>query len=366
MPPIPPSSRVAPPATPQSPSTQGRAYVSLPSVSVTLDASGHKGAVRVDIPLDTLSPPVSRAALEGLSMRVGMPPNETGTQPVKLVQANGRTFLRVELAGADVGLLEKSPLAIALGEARFLGTGSAPRLMVQASTQRLEVDRTAPALRMELDDRANAAKRLEVMQQRLVELRNGTGSWSGVQQLEAEQQTLQQRVVETAAVLDAQRALIEPKFSAFDARSKLTCVPEGLTTERAAWAKTISDGRNAAVELVTVGASRAIVSAAGVAEAVAEDDAKLAQLEPFVAAGLASEVRVNELYATARRENPSAADEWLAQFVALRALPDLPDFRRAMLEEGSARASLEINRSDLERVAARSRANLPAQLVRAE
>jgi hypothetical protein len=367
---IPPSSRLTPPASPQSASHENRAYASLPFISVTLEASGHKGAMRADIPLDALSPPVSRAALEGLSMRVGMPPNETGTQPVKLVQANGRTFLRVEIHGADVGLLEKSPIAVALGEARFLGqaqgAASAPRVMIQASTQRLEVDRTAPALRMELDDRANAAKRLEVMKQRLAELRSGSGSWFGTQQLEAENEILQRRVVEAAALLDTQRAVIEPRFSAFDARLKLTCMPEGLTTGRAAWAKTISDGRNAVVELVTVRASRAIAFDAGVAEAVAADDAKIAQLEAVVTAGLASEARVNELSATVRRDNPSAADEWLAQAASLLALPTAPEFRRAILEAGSARASLEINRADLERVVAHSRANLPAQLSQAE
>ncbi len=366
MPNITPTSRVAPTTTPAASSELRRFFGRIDgALDVVLEPTGSDGSFSGDVPLDSFKPPLSRAQLDGLAMRVSLPPNEAGTQAVQLVEKNGRAYLRLAVDKATVSMLTGSPVAIVVGKAARLGQGgnvSAPEFLLQVNVGSLRVDRTAPTLRMELESRVQDARAVEFSQHEVTGLRDGTSSWFGGRQLEQEHGALVARVTETDASASAMRAELEARFDAEEPIFRLLSMPPEVAGRKAFLA-----AHNAAIDakdlLVSARELRQSFVELSLDAELPEQDAKIAGLEATVAAGAKAEADVRALYAATRGEDPARADEWLGTLAQLRSGPD---FRAAVATAAWAHDALALNEADTAQAAAHHAKNLPGALANAE
>lgn len=362
MPVITPAARVAP--TPLLDATGNevtrfRAQLAGP-FDVVLNANGADGRVRADIPLDAFVPPLTRAQLVGLSMRVGLPTNETGTAPITLVEQNGRTSIRVDLEKADIGLLAASPMVIAIGAKEALGVASSPKLTLQVSARALHVDRSAPLARMEVESRAQSAHSLESLKRELLEMKNGTSSWFGSRQLDEEHATLTTLVRETKSAADAMRADLETKLASAEPAQRWIAMPDTLP-ERAMAREAINAGRNAAKELPNAQELRATFVELKLDAELPEQDAKIAELHQALEAEVKSNEAVLALYQSIR--GTDVGDAWLEKFGAMHGVPN---FAGVKAEASRAVVSLAYNEKDRARAQANTAANLPGAVANLE
>lgn len=366
MPNITPASRVAPTTTPVASTELRRFFGRIDgALDVVLEPTGSDGSFSGDVPLDSFSPPLSRAQLEGLSTRVSLPPNEAGTQAVQLVEKNGRAYLRIAVGKGSVSMLTKSPVAIAVGKAALLGQGgnvSAPEFLLQINAGSLRIDRTAPTLRMELEARVQDARAVEALQIDVTGLRDGTSSWFGGRQLEQEHGALVARVAETGKAAKAMRGELEARFGAEEPIFRLLSMPP----EVAGRTKFLA-AHNAAIEakdlLVSARDLRQSFVELSLETELPEQDAKIAGLEATVAAGVKADADVRALYAATRRENPALADAWLGTLGQLRRAPD---FRVTVATAARAQDALALNEADTAQAAAHRAKNLPGALANVE
>lgn len=362
MPVITPAARVAP--TPLLDATGNevtgfRAQLAGP-FDVVLNTNGSDGRVHADVPLDSFVPPLTREQLAGLSMRVSLPPNATGTTPITLVEQNGRTSIRVDLEKAEIGLLSGSPMVIGIGEKASLGVTSMPKLTLQVSARTLHVDRSAPAARMQLDSRAQSAHSLESLKRDLVELKSGTSTWFGSRQLDEEHATLATLVRETKSAADAMRADLETKLASAEPAQQWIAMPDTLP-ERATAMAAINAGRNAARELPNAQELRATFVELKLDAELPAQDAKIAGLQQALDAEVKSYEAVVALYQSLR--GTEVGDAWLEKFGAMHGVPN---FAGVKAEASRAVVSLAYNEKDRARVQANTAANLPGAVANLE
>jgi hypothetical protein len=361
MPNIAPVSAVTPPVTSAPADAATRFYGSTDApISVTLDAGGYRGSFTADVPLDSFTPPLSRDALSGLSMLVQMPPNTDPPSPATVVDKNGKAYLRVNVADAEVAGLRNAPMSFALGDAKSLGNISAPKFMAQVSTQKMLVDRTAPMLAMELSSRPQQVNNLGRLQDERASLSNGTSSWFGTRQLQTEHDQLSQVAQAANAAVAGPRADLESKLTAGADFDAVFSLPPALSANRDAMLANLETASNAKAQVAQLQSQRDIEKAAGI-PLTQDYDTQIAALQPQTAAADGVHQQVLDLYKQARSEQPFEADLWLRSYANMKALPNANQFTDQIWSAHNAQDQLAQNEAELARLTAQDTKALPVR-----
>lgn len=200
--------------TPRAQTTQGpdtRWTVSIPGATqVSLDASGRKGSLTVDLPLSAIRPPVTAELLKEVKgIRVMVPTPGFGA-PFQFLTVNGEKVLRVDIHEADAEQLRKLPMTIGLsGEMNPASSTAVFRGILEVRLSSLAVDNSKPELALARGQRAEVEAQVVQEQQALAELRNGTSSWFATRNLQTRLEGAQQELQSAQSRLQTRRAQLE-------------------------------------------------------------------------------------------------------------------------------------------------------------
>lgn len=347
-----------------------RAFATVPEgLRLSLDEAG-KATLRLSLPLSSLSPPVRRDDLAGLSARIPAPVGTRATWPFTVEERNGQAVLTLEAEVHDDALIGQ-PLVLVLGDASLLlqhdPQGAeiySGALSVQVSTPALQVDLRAPALRDLQTRHQQLSQRLDAAQAERQQLAAGTSSWFASRQVEDELSHARTR-------LDAARAARSPVFESALARWRGTPALQladasSHAVEPAvgqAWRTALIAAHNAELELPDARASRQVALDAGALELVARDDARVTALEATVAAGAKAEA---ELRATFDGLELAAQGRWLGDLAETHHWPEAASLRAVVKAEVDASIDVHLVEEELARVRARQQTARPEALAAAD
>jgi hypothetical protein len=327
-----------------------------------LDASGQRGSFSADVPLDSFNPPLRKADLAGLVVKIGMPPNGAQAQPTTFVDKNGKGYLRVGVQDAEVNALRQSPITLAVGDAASMqGNTMAPKFVAQVSARDVSVDATQPQLALERRGRATDAQFLSSLQADRASMADGSSNWFSGRQLEMERNALLDKAKTTESVLAPVRAKTEAAMAAGGPLQAAFAMPEELQSQRDPLVRSLSDFSNRSAALAEAEKNRQMAKDSGVLTDSTGFDAKVAEAK--AALGEDPTPQVKQLYAKVRSDDPVLADRWLASYARMEQLPQANQITNLVSDAGGIRMGLQANQANLTRFQNQDAAAAPGRIA---